>query len=417
MNLHSIIEYPSHLSLERRLDEFLSELEPLPTGKVRVFFPSSGIHCDFIPSHREIKNHFQKFFPALDDLIVDRLFEKFIIRNKILLFQEECYVSRKRQWDTLRLLRTEFYSQHRRFLRLASQGSSSLKKFRKYSKGPADLLDTGILTSKDILLGSTPVSLKEVCSLILLSYSMAAVRGPARSFSRSPKKSDFSIWRQCISKEAEKETFDELVSVLWPELNAQLNDPIVPSAGKGASDIDYLALEDLLGFNDLGRSPILSPEIVQASMHDTVSSLFDHTPGDDFDFSVFLNMEAFDEPSATDRLSPPPLLSTLADVNLHSNTVFAADEKANVPEPASVRELVRNIFFLQVIGFLICELYNDPDCILNKRMIFNTLIRSNATRSASHESEWRGQMLFAKSDGAFYYSHRQFFSIRGNSKI
>lgn len=407
----------------------------MPTGKVRGFLPSLGIHCDFIPSHQEIENRFRqhvgiphenKLGMALYDYIIYRMFEQKDIRNRISRFQEKWieqseaviqtifdHVSRKRQWDTLRLLRTEFYSQHRRLLRLASQGNSSLKKFRKYCKGPADLLNTGILTSKDILLGSTPVSLKEVCSLILLSYAMAAVRGPARS----PKKSDFSIWRQCISKEAEKETFDELVSVLWPELNAQLNDPMVPSEGKRASDIDYHALEDLLGFNDLGQSPILSPEIVQASMHDKVSSLFDHIPGDDFDFSAFLNMEDVDEPSATDRLSPPPLLSTLADVNLHSNTVFAADEKANVPEPASVKELVRNIFFLQVIGFLICELYNDPDCILNKRMIFNTLIRSNATRSASHESEWRGQMLFAKSDGAFYYSHRQFFSIRGNSKI
>lgn len=345
------------LWLRPTLDWFLSELDPLPNGKVRGRFYVQGI-CEFIPSHFEIKNHFRKFYSNQDDLKFDRSFERFFeqedIRIKTSLFQERIieqneavmqtaydYVSQKRQWNTLRLLRTEFYAQHRRFLLLTSQSKSSLKKFRKYCKGPADLLNTGILTSKDIMLGSTPVSLKEVYSLILLSYAMAAVRGPGRSVSLSPKKSDFSIWRQSISKDAEKETFDELVSVLWPEVNSQPNDPVVPSEGKRASDIDNHALEDLPGFNDLDQCPMLSPEIVQDFIHDRASSFFYHSPGDDFDFSIFLNMEKFDEPSA--------------DVKLHVKKIPVADEKACVSEPASVRELVRNIFFLQVLGFLICE--------------------------------------------------------------
>ena len=160
------------------------------------------------------------------------------------------YVSRERQWNILRLLRTEFNSLHRRFRRLTARSKFGLKKLRKHCISPAELLNTGILTSKDILLGNTPASLKEVFSFITLSYAMAAVRETRGSVSFSPTASDFSIWRHSISKESERETFDELVSVMWPDVEAQLHNAMVRGEENGISDRDSDALDDFPVFND-----------------------------------------------------------------------------------------------------------------------------------------------------------------------
>lgn len=275
------------------------------------------------------------------------------------------YISKIPQWNSLRLLRKEFNSRHRRFLRLTAQNKSRLKKFRNRCKGSADLLNTGILTSKDILLGSTPVSLKEVFSFIMLSYAMAAVRDPDRSVSFSPTRLDFSIWRQSISNAAERETFDELVSLMWPEVDSQVSDAIVLSEGKEKNDRDNDPEGNFPWFNNLSHLPIVSPETVQASMHDTVSSTFDHCPGDDFDFSIFLNTEMFDDLSTTVEPPSQTLSSAVAAEEIRGVIIPPTDEKENIPKPTLVRELlVRTIFFLQFLEFVTCELFNDVDIIL-----------------------------------------------------
>ncbi|MCJ1267175.1 hypothetical protein MMC22_007060 [Lobaria immixta] len=255
------------------------------------------------------------------------------------------YISKIPQWNALRLLRKEFNSRHRQFLRLAAHNKSRLKKFRNRCKGSADLLNTGILTSKDILLGSIPVSLKEVFSFIMLSYAMGAVRDPDRSVSFSPTRLDFAIWRQSISNEAERETFDELVSLMWPEVDSQVNDVMEPSEEKEKSDRDNDSWKDFSWFN--------SPVIVQAIMHDTVSSIYDHRPGDDFDFSIFLNTEMLDDLSTTVEPPSQTLSSAVAAEEMRGIVIPPTDEKENTPKLTPVRELlVQTIFFLQFLEFV-----------------------------------------------------------------
>lgn len=263
------------------------------------------------------------------------------------------YISRIPQWIALRLLRKEFNSLHRQFLRLPARNRSHLKKFRNRCNGPAELLNTGILTSKDILLGSTPVSLKEVFSFIMLSYAMAATRNPDRSVLFSPTRLEFSIWRQSISNEAERETFDELVSLMWPEVDSQVNDVMELSEEKEKSDRDNDSWKDFSWFNNLPHHSMVSPETVQASMHDTVSSIYDHHPGDDFDFSLFLNMEMLDDLSTTVEPPSQTLSSAVAAEEMRGVIIPPTDEKVNTPKLTPVRGLlVQTIFFLQFLGFV-----------------------------------------------------------------
>lgn len=358
----------------------MDQLQVELTGIVRCL----DCQSDFMPSYKEIFNHFNylhmpylqvKYCPPNPDNIhpanifairsmISRWLKLFAARDRQLKAdavdartrQLKAYAARTRQWKVLRLLRTEFNSRHRRFLCLAAQSELGLMKLRKACRGSAKLLTTGILTSKDILQGHSPVSLERVFSLLLLSYAMAAVRDPGRSDSISPLRSDFSVWRQSLSKEAERQTFDILVSVMWPDVSSQLNDRMVPSEEKEASDRIHDTLEDSPGLSDLGHFPVISPEMVQTSMLDTVSSIFDDSSADEFDLSIFLNMERFDEPSVTGQLSPQPSSSTLADVNLRGSTISPTDEKENIHEPVSVKDLLCNIFILQILRFMICEL-------------------------------------------------------------
>lgn len=394
----------------RNFARFLDQLEAESTGILRCcgwYFPS----C-FKPSKRQIWEHFEIYHLDWHERSKSQhLMKQWRFNSKIASLLEQCtlleqcreqsrrwqaYAARSHQWNVLRLLRTQFNLRHRQFLFLAAQSKSGLKKFRKQCRVSAELLNTGILTSKDILRGFSRVSLKRkfslkrVFSLLLLSYAMAAVRDPGRLDSFSPPLSDFSVWRQSLltetdrqkfdklvsvmwpevssrindrivpseEKEAsDRQAFDELVSVMWPDVSSQLNDRMVPSEEKEASDRYHDTLDDPPRLSGLGHFlPMISSEREQTSMHDTVSSIFDHSPGDEFDFSIFLNMEMFDEPSVTEQLYPQPLSSTSADVNPHGSIISPADERANIHESVSVRDLVRNIFFLQILRFMICEL-------------------------------------------------------------
>lgn len=379
------------------------------------------VHSDFIPSAEEIKIHFQrhhnssefssdiiKYYEWWDIYSEDRFkySSMCIVQSLLKKCSEQSsrwrehvqdtykYVSRERQWNILRLLRTEFNSLHRSFRRLTARSKFDLKKLRKHCMSPAELLNTGILTSKDILLGITPASLKEVFSFITLSYAMAAVRETSGLVSFSPTASDFSIWRHSISKESERETFDELVSVMWPDVDAQLHNAMVRGEENGTSDRDHDLLGDFPVFNDQnfpgifnlgtvdllprdndpGHLSIVSPEILQGSMHDAASSLFDHSPGDDFDFSTFLNSESYDEPAAIQGLPLQSLSSTVADGNMWCNITSPAEEEVREPEPAISSQLVRNIFFQQVLRFLICKLHNGVNSFLDQFYLTSGLV-------------------------------------------
>lgn len=378
-------------------------------------------HSDFMPSAEEILTHFREHHECIefsDDLfnfyervymivvggydnttmhLINSLLKK--CREQSSRWREYVhdvyrYFSRERQMNILRLLRTEFNSLHRRFRRLTARSKFGLKKLRKHCMSPAELLNTGILTSKDILLGNTPASLKEVFSFITLSYAMAAVRGTRGSVSLSPTVSDFSIWRHSISKESESETFDELISIMWPDVDARFHNAMMRDEENAASDGNRDPLDDIPVFNDQifpgllnletvdllpqendsGQFSMVSSEILQRSMHDVASSLFDHSPGDEFDFSAFLNLETYDEPTATQGLPLQSLPSTVANENVWSNIISPVEEEVREPEPAIPSQLVRNIFFRQVLGFLICKLHNGVNLFLDQFYLISGLV-------------------------------------------
>ena len=383
-------------------------------------------HSDFMPSAKEIITHFLRHHNCSE--FSDEDFHRYFTRNYAGFYMfslhnfefspmdlidslcEKCSeqssrwrehvkdayrcVSRERQLNILRLLRTEFNSLHRRFRRLTARSKFGLKKLRKHCMSPAELLNTGILTSKDILLGNTPASLKELFSFITLSYAMAAVRETRGSVSFSPTVSDFSIWRHSISKESERQTFDELISIMWPDVNAGFHNAMMRGEENGASDGNRDRLDDIPVFddqifpgllnletvdllpqdNDSGHFSMLSPETLQDSMHDAASSLFDHSPEDEFDFSAFLNLETYDEPAATQGLPLQSLPSTVADGNGWCNIISPAEEEVREPEPAIPSQLVRNIFFQQVLRFLICKLHNGVNPFLDKFYLISGIV-------------------------------------------
>ena len=129
------------------------------------------------------------------------------------------YVRKKRQWQVLQELRAEFASRNRHLLDLIkSSGSAGLKSLSKQYKSSTDLLNTGILTFKDILSGGLPSSLKEVFAFINLSYSAASVmtaRGTPNPF--SPSAGDFITWREAVPV-YERPIYEELALLMARDL-------------------------------------------------------------------------------------------------------------------------------------------------------------------------------------------------------
>jgi hypothetical protein len=130
------------------------------------------------------------------------------------------------QWSSLRSLRLASIELHQRVVLATRMGSDrtpahlagALRQIGRECKSAAEFLNTGILTFRDVLHGHVPASLKDILAFICLSYNMYKVleskgttTGRADFFQGIPK------WRLAIRKQLQREVFDYIVSMLWPE--------------------------------------------------------------------------------------------------------------------------------------------------------------------------------------------------------
>jgi hypothetical protein len=133
------------------------------------------------------------------------------------------HLKRMRQWAALRRLNAAFSRRHKQFLLLARYSRSPVLRelLGRYYEA-AEVLESAVLTFKDMLAGTVPVSLREVYYFINLAFSMAeTMRSSGCLVSFDPWEGDFQTWRNCLREEAEQLAFDELVAKLWSKVIPQ----------------------------------------------------------------------------------------------------------------------------------------------------------------------------------------------------
>jgi hypothetical protein len=136
------------------------------------------------------------------------------------IFRDETKVL---QWQSLRKVRTNFKSFHRRFLKACkSSDQPALKRFgKKKCRRWKGLLNTSILTLRGILRDRPPASLKEVFAFIALSCALKQ-SGSAKSSEYCPSESDLLAWKSGVTDSKDRSLFVMLLSLLWPEIQPNL---------------------------------------------------------------------------------------------------------------------------------------------------------------------------------------------------
>jgi hypothetical protein len=290
---------------------------------------------------------------------------------------------RKQQWAVLRSLRAEFNQRNGEFLRFASRNYlPNTADLVKCCKKQDELLESSILTMKDILTGSAPSSLKELYGFITLASSMAAVmRKRGVSVSCDPTENDFVSWRQCLKNEFDQMDFDCLVTGLWlrdsPDKSWNYKTRTTSDSG-----FDWFALEYGLGLWD---APSLPPKPCSAdlSMINTTTRMFNDAAGfEDFDFSTFIDTQDLEDPfedqkyyvDLSNAFSPKepndvPVTSGNAG-STQSHMVqepppskLSSCSHADTGDPINIFHLASllrgTLIFVQVLLFMTCEFYSQ----------------------------------------------------------
>jgi hypothetical protein len=289
---------------------------------------------------------------------------------------------KKQQWAVLRNLRAEFNRRNGEFLRFASRSylpetADLVKSCNKQD----ELLESSILTVKDILTGSAPSSLKELYGFITLASSMAAVmRKRGVSVSCGPTENDFVSWRQCLKNEFAQQNFDCLVTGLW------LNDS--PDKSRNYKTRTTSGLMFDLGFLGFGefyepRSPPPKSLEAELSMIDTTTRMFNDAAGfEDFDFSTFIDTQDLENPFEDQKdyvdLSNAFSPEEPDDVPVTSgNAGFTQSNMVQEPPPSKLSScshadtgdpinrfhlalsLRGTLIFVQVLLFMTCEFHTQ----------------------------------------------------------
>jgi hypothetical protein len=129
-------------------------------------------------------------------------------------------VPQKSQWATLQELRLSSKFHYMKFLRLtANHNSRGIKMLRRMYGSPKGMLSTGITTFGDVLDGQEPQSLKEIFAFTCLSYVMSKLLQKHGRMEGSQVLADTDRWRLAIKKEKDRLVYDQVVKILWPEIN------------------------------------------------------------------------------------------------------------------------------------------------------------------------------------------------------
>lgn len=383
------------------IDDFLCQLEYLPDGKVKCQRPECANLDGFKPCSSSIKTHFVLYHCAnfegalwwkmsrriassiesqmqrpktasimakmlenvqiipiahrISDLTHPRL--KYPSESEGLSIAHS--LEKKPSWEQLQVLRTlraKFIVHHRQFLqRTASSCSDGLQELRRSCRRYADLLDTGLLTFKAIMNNESPSSIKEIFAFISLSYAMVGtMQAKGKPVNFCLDKDEMQRWRGSLRSWEGRNTFDELVPLLWPELNTYQEE-----SPWSLSDIFYQALiEDRF-------SPL----------HYTAERLLEESSSNEsFCFDDWLNFPNTDtspfqrrksdlagSPHDTSRMKSPEIQPLPHSHSRHGNPSSPSEmQRDNSYGDRTTSEqlqcLSHTVVFMQAISFLICEI-------------------------------------------------------------
>jgi hypothetical protein len=316
---------------------------------------------------------------------------------------------KKQQWAVLRSLQAEFNRRNGEFLRFASRSylpetADLVKSCNKQD----ELLESSILTVKDILTGLAPSSLKELYGFITLASSMAAVmRKRGVSVSCDPTENDFVSWRQCLKNTFAREDFDCLVTGLW--LRDSPDKSRNYETRRTSDDWWFEAFLDLY-------NPPKSRE-AELSMIDTTTRMFNDAAGfENFDFSTFVDTQDLEDPfedqkdyvDLSNAFSPEepddvPVTSGNAGFT-QSNMVqeppsskLSSCSHADTGDPINrfyLASLLRGtLIFVQVLLFMTCEFHTQT---LSHLSYTNLRARYCAAWSSPMLSELRRELSFPR---------------------
>jgi hypothetical protein len=380
------------------IDDFLCNLNYLPSGKVKCQRPACANLDGFKPDYSSYKTHFilhhcANFEGALQvktifeiessiksqlkrpktasimanireharfgipieqrisDLTHPQLKYPSEIRNSNTAHSLEI---KKPSWEQLRVLRTlraKFIVNHRQFLqRTASSCSDKLQDLRKSCRRYADLLDTGLLTFKAIMNNECPSSLKEIFAFISLSYAMVGTmqaKGKPVDFCLDRK--EMTRWRSSLRNE-DLDTFDELVPLLWPELDTYQD--------------EYPHYWYLFPINLVDAPLRYTAERLLGESSADESFCFDDWLGiPNTDTSLFQprNFDSVASPHDTSWMRSPEMQPPLDSNSRHRNPSSPSEMQHTDSDGVGTtleqsQCLAQTVLFVQAISFLICEI-------------------------------------------------------------
>ena len=388
------------------IDDFLYQLEFLPSGKVKCQRLACAKLDRFEPDSSSIRTHFllyhcHNFQGALRDETtseIDKRIKSYLRRPKTasimakirenaqigiplaqriseftrlrvkLLSEVESSITahiseiEKPSWEQLRVLRTmraKFIVNHRQFLqRTANSCSDKLQELRRSCRHYENLPDTGLLTFKAIMNDESPSSLKEIFAFISLSHAMVGtMQAEGKPVNFCLNKDEMRRWRRSLRKRTDRRTFDILVPLLWPELNTYREE----NPGNPISSFQSTRLAML---SERG-SPLLRP---------TAERLLEESSSDgSFSLSDWLNFSNTDDlPSQPRKFNlvaslhdtswtRPPDIQPQSDLRSRGGNTSSPSEMQDTQsdgEKSTLEQLqclAQTVIFMQAISFLICK--------------------------------------------------------------
>lgn len=244
-----------------------------------------------------------------------------------------------RQWSVLQKLRREFSKRHRKFRKLAFQsGEPLVRSCAKRWRRPDGLLQLGILTFRNLMLGHPPTRLKQVFFFISLSYAMVAVmKNCDIEVPFSPGVEDFWALRQTIEDEHKQPIFDRLLMLTWPE---DAKHSSITNATVSIDSILDISFEE----------PISPGQLVGDILKGIVMRLFKAASADEaFKFSAFLDINL----NPVSKTPPVPLNTDVGTNRLQKSG--QGDRKKNASKPTCSADARRTVIFQQIHYFMICK--------------------------------------------------------------
>lgn len=129
-------------------------------------------------------------------------------------------LAQQSQWQTLQELCQSSKSHFEKFLQLtAGHDAGGIRKLRRsYGRAKGMMIDDGITTFRHVLDGREPQSLKDVFAFTCLSFVMSKLLQKNGRMEGVQVLADIDRWRMAIKRERDQHVYDEVVRIVWPEI-------------------------------------------------------------------------------------------------------------------------------------------------------------------------------------------------------